>query len=129
MPFRPLLIAAALALTTHPAVAQPVVSVETALEIRLGLTGDAEKRAITYDCEGLEPMSVQYINAAPNFLALVPVNGETLVLAAVLSGSGVRYAAANWVWWTSGAEASLYDLTLGDEADPIATCLEFTMTP
>jgi membrane-bound inhibitor of C-type lysozyme len=118
-----------LAATIAAVPAQPIVSATTGLTLTLGLEGDSEIRTIAYECEGIEPVSVEYINAAPNFLAIVPVNDETLVFTAVLAGSGARYAAGNWIWWTSGAEASLYDLTQGEDAEPIATCFEFTNTP
>lgn len=120
--------AAALVLT-GAAAAQPVVSTQSAIEITLASDSSAEKRVIDYQCEGLEPFRVAYINAAPNFLAIVPVNDETLIFSAVLSGSGAKYAAANWEWWTSGPEASLYDLTQGPDAEPVATCFEINNTP
>lgn len=109
-----------------PALAQPV---QSSVEIRLGLGTDAEKRTIAYDCEGQDSLSVDYINAAPNFLAILPVEERTLIFTAVLSGSGVRYASGPWIWWTAGSEANLYDLTLGPDAEPVARCLEFSMTP
>ncbi|GLQ53535.1 MliC family protein [Devosia nitrariae] len=116
----------ALTISTH---AQPALGVQSTVVLTLGTDGDAEKRLVRYECEGLEPFAVEYINAAPNFLALVPVEGETLIFSAVLSASGARYAAAHWEWWTSGPEASLHDLTLGPDAEPVAACLEFTEGP
>ena len=112
-----------------PAMAQTTGGASSALILTLEGRDSAERQVTTYECEGLEPMTVEYLNAAPNFLALVPVEGETLVFTAVLAASGVRYAAAQWEWWTAGAEASLRDLTLGPDAEPVAQCLEFTMTP
>lgn len=120
---------AAFAAITASAYAQPALGVQSTIVLTLGTDGDAEKRLVRYECEGFEPFAVEYVNAAPNFLALVPVEGETLVFSAVLSASGARYAAAHWEWWTSGPEASLRDLTLGPDAEPVATCLEFTETP
>lgn len=112
-----------------PAIAQPAVSVESAIQITLAHQGDAEKRAIAYECDTLDPVTVDYINAAPNFLAIMPIEGQTLILTAVISASGVRYASGKWEWWTSGPEASLYDLTGGPEAEPVASCFEITLTP
>ena len=63
------------------------------ITLTLGTTSDAEKRIINYTCENADPFSVEYINAAPNFLALVPVDGQTMVFSAVISASGVRYVA------------------------------------
>lgn len=120
---------AATLMLSGAAAAQPVVSARSAIEITLAAESPAEKNVVDYECEGLEPFRVEYINAAPNFLAIVPVNDETLIFSAVLSASGARYAAANWVWWTSGPEASLYDLTQGEDAEPVATCFEINMTP
>jgi Predicted periplasmic protein len=124
-----LAILAAFALLGATAHAQPAIAVQSTVVLTLGTDGDAEKRVIRYECEGLEPFSVEYINAAPNFLALVPVDGETLIFSSVLSASGARYASGHWEWWTSGPEASLHDLTQGPDAEPVATCLEFTETP
>jgi membrane-bound inhibitor of C-type lysozyme len=120
---------AAVMLLGASAHAQPAIAVQSTVVLTLGTDGDAEKRVIRYECEGLEPFAVEYINARPNFLALVPVEGETMIFAAVLSASGARYAAGSWEWWTSGSEASLRDLTQGPDAEPVATCLEFTETP
>jgi membrane-bound inhibitor of C-type lysozyme len=111
-----------------PAAAQ---AVEASIQLELGTASDFERRAALYDCSAGEPFSVTYINAAPNFIALVPVEGEPepLVFAAVVAASGVRYAAGQWVWWTKGVDASLYDITLGEDADPVLTCAELNNTP
>jgi membrane-bound inhibitor of C-type lysozyme len=111
-----------------PATAQ---AVETSLQIELGTQSDFERRTTLYDCATAEPISVTYINAAPNFLALVPIEGEPdqLVFAAVIAASGVRYAAGQWEWWTKGVDASLRDITLGEDADPVLTCSEMNNTP
>jgi membrane-bound inhibitor of C-type lysozyme len=111
-----------------PAAAQ---AVETSLQIELGTHSDFERRATLYDCSAGEPFSVTYINAAPNFLALVPIEGEPepLVFTAVVAASGVRYAAGQWVWWTKGVDATLHDITLGEDAEPVLTCSEMNNTP
>lgn len=106
-------------------------AIETSLQIELATDTDFERRVMQYDCSAGEPFSVTYINAAPNFLALVPIaeEPERLVFAAVVAASGARYVAGQWVWWTKGAEASLYDATLGEDAEPVLTCSEMTNTP
>lgn len=106
-------------------------AVEASIQLELGTTSDFERRTTLYDCSAGEPFSVTYINAAPNFLALVPIDGEPdqLVFAAVVAASGVRYAAGQWVWWTKGVDASLYDVTLGEDAEPVLTCAEMNNTP
>ena len=125
---KPVLIALLAASLFAPATAQ---AVETSVQIELGTQSDFERRATLYDCSAGEPFSVTYINAAPNFLALVPIEGEPdlLVFAAVVAASGVRYASGQWVWWTKGVDASLYDITLGEDAEPVLSCSEMNNTP
>lgn len=102
----------------------------SSIVITLGIGGDADRKVALYQCEGRDtPMRVEYINAAPNFLALVPLDDGTIVFANVLSGSGARYAAGKWVWWTKGANADLYDITAGDNAKPAMSCAESIDTP
>jgi membrane-bound inhibitor of C-type lysozyme len=125
---RPALAAAILASLLAPAAAQ---AAQTSLQIELSTQSDFQRHVITYDCGAAEPVTVSYINAAPNFLALVPIEGEAeqLVFAAAIAASGVRYVAGQWVWWTKGVDASLYDITLGEDADPVLTCAELNNTP
>ncbi len=106
-------------------------AVETSLTIYLGGDGlkDFERRVMSYDCEMGEPFSVTYINAAPNFLALVPLENDRLIFSSVLSASGAKYVTGHWVWWTKGAEARLYDLAGGEDAAPVNTCTEINNTP
>ena len=92
--------------------------------------GDFDRKTVKYGCQGQDAqLSVEYINAAPNYLALVPVDEGTLVFTTVLAGSGARYAAGKYVWSTKGPDASLYDLTAGANAKPILTCSEVNETP
>ena len=110
-----------------PQAETPVFASGANLTLDLG-AGDAERRTVTYDCDGRDPLAVTYLNAAPNFLALITLDDGELVFTSVLSGSGVRYASGRFIWWTRGAEASLYDLTLGEDAEPVASCLENSET-
>jgi membrane-bound inhibitor of C-type lysozyme len=103
-------------------------AVETSMQIVLQLSGNAERIVTRYQCEGLEPFEVEYVNAAPVFLAFVPVEGEKLLFVNVLSASGARYASGQYEWWSQGAEATLTDLTAPEGTAP-ATCLEATETP
>ena len=104
---------------------------QTSLQIELNSARDFERRVMTYDCATETPITVTYINAAPNFLALVPVADELeeLVFASVISASGVRYVSGKWAWWTRGADASLYDTTLGEDAAAVLKCSEVINTP
>jgi len=109
---------------TVPSFAQ---AVETKLTLSLG--GDAEQHTVQYDCGEFGQISISYINAAPNFLALVPYEGSTLIFSAVMAASGVRYASGNYEWWTKGTEATFTDLTAAKDAPPLASCSEITNTP
>jgi membrane-bound inhibitor of C-type lysozyme len=102
-----------------PQPAEAIPSAASAITITLGTTGDFERRSVKYGCEGdVSELTVDYINAAPNFLALVPIDGTVLVFNTVLSGSGAK-----------GNDASLYDLTQGQNAKPILTCSSVNETP
>src|SRR5580698_2154545 len=46
--------------------------------------------------------SVEYLNGAGNSLAVVPVGRSSLIFANVVSGSGARYAAKEFIWWDAG---------------------------
>lgn len=122
------ILAAVLATMLLPGAA---IAAQTSLQIELNAGRDFERHVMTYDCATETPITVTYINAAPNFLALVPIaeEPEELVFASVIAASGVRYVSGKWVWWTRGAEASLYDTTLGEDAEAVLTCSEFINTP
>lgn len=148
-PMRLACLAIALALSSAPALAaeavptvevgpatpqatQPAIPAATsAVIITLGTTGDFERKTVRYGCTGgeVDSLAVDYINAAPNYLALVPIQGSVLVFNTVLSGSGAKYAAGKFIWWTKGSEASLYDLTQGANAKPILTCTATELPP
>jgi membrane-bound inhibitor of C-type lysozyme len=76
-----------------------------------------------YHCAGKE-MAVDYLNVDPDYLAIVPVEGRKRIFALVMSGSGARYASGQYIWWSKGTDASLYDETKGPDAPPILTCRE-----
>jgi membrane-bound inhibitor of C-type lysozyme len=108
--------------------AGPALALSSSVTIDLG-PGDAERRTVNYDCGMDQPLTVEYINAAPNFLALLPIEGQSLMFVAVLSASGARYAASRYVWWNDGPDASLYDQTLGEDAAAVLTCMEINNIP
>ncbi|WMT87223.1 MliC family protein [Pelagibacterium sp. 26DY04] len=115
-----LVVAAALSLAALPALA-----VETSMQLVLELEGNAQRDVTTYQCDGIEePMVVEYINAHPIFLAMVPVEGENLIFVNVISGSGARYVSGQYEWWTRGNEAFFSDAMTAEgesEAEPV-TC-------
>ncbi|MDB5535660.1 MAG: hypothetical protein JWQ65_535 [Devosia sp.] len=113
-----------LAVSAAPSLAQSVQS-----SVTLNLDGDVEKKTTQYDCGDFGQISVVYINAGSNFLALVPFEGETLIFTTVLSGSGARYVSGTHEWATKGPEATLLDVTAAQDAPPLATCSEIINTP
>lgn len=87
--------------------------------VRLPGADCVQRKVVTYRCEGFGALEVEYINAGGNALAVVPVEGRTLIFANVISASGARYAAGRYVWWTKGDRADLYDVTKGETAKPV----------
>ena len=121
-------IAAAATLMTL-ALSVPALAVEPTMQVVIPLPGNAQKDVKTYQCEGIEqPLTVEYVNANPIFLAFVPVDGQQLIFVNVIAASGAKYASGQYVWWTKGATADLYDETKGADAPP-ASCEEINETP
>jgi membrane-bound inhibitor of C-type lysozyme len=114
---------------TLPATQAPVPAVSASLTLTLESTGNIERSVVNYLCDDDSALSVQYLNAAPNFLALVPVEGEALVFVSTVSASGARYVSGPYEWWSHQGEATLRDLTQDEDAEPLATCTEASNTP
>lgn len=110
-------------------VANSALAAEASLQLNLAIKGDVEVKTVTYDCAGIPSFDVEYINAAPNFLAVIPVQADTYVFSAVTAASGVKYVAGNFVWWTKGTDAEWYDVTMGEDAPPAFKCSENIQTP
>ncbi|MEQ1901302.1 MAG: MliC family protein [Devosia sp.] len=129
MPPKLILSAMVFAIAASPAFA----AVETSVTLSLG--GNAERKAVTYDCESHAPLVVTYVNAAPNFLAIMPVtNDETgqtddVIFASVIAASGAKYEAGQFIWWSKGSDATLHDVTEGLDAAPLLSCVERVETP
>ncbi len=119
---RPSLIAASIALAS-PALA----AVE--LNVGINLSGDVQIVTTIYGCGAEEPLTVRYINAQPNFFAIIPIDGQDIVFVNVISGSGAKYVSAQYEWWNKGADATLHDVTEGLDAAPVLTCTENVQTP
>ena len=94
---------------------------EAEITIPLPLDTAVDRNLIDYDCGDLS-INVEYINAGPVSLAVFAYEGEPVVASNVLAASGARYAGGRFIWWTKGADATLYDLTLGEDAPPAAEC-------
>jgi membrane-bound inhibitor of C-type lysozyme len=117
------LVLAGFSIAASPALA------DVSIGVGLTLSGDAEIKNATYDCGAAGKLAVQYLNAAPNFLALVPIKDQTLVFVNTLSASGAKYESGQYVWWNKGADATLSDVTEGLDAAPVMTCSEENDTP
>lgn len=77
---------------------------------------------VAYSCTGDHKVSVDYVNAGGNSLAIVDLGDRTVLMVTVISGSGARYAGQEYVWWTKGETADFYDLTKGENAPPEFSC-------
>ncbi len=128
MMMRHTLIPALLALCTVSGVQSAVhaqearaVGPEVHTTLTLG-TGPSETSVVRYDCGQAGTLAVTYVNAPPNALALVPVEDGTRLFATTISASGARYLSGPFEWWSKGGEASLRNLTAGEESVPLLTC-------
>jgi membrane-bound inhibitor of C-type lysozyme len=110
-----------------PAEAEPtpplLPNVTANLTLTLDATSDIERRTVVYQCDNGEGFRVQYVNAAPNFLAILPIEGETHIFATTISASGARYVSGPYEWWNAGDEATLRDLRSAEDEPALATCL------
>lgn len=99
------------------------VGTASATNVTLELPGDAkvERQSVAYKC-GDRDVKAEYINAGSNSLVVLGLDDETVIAVTVLSGSGARYAGQQYVWWTKGDNADLYDLTKGEEAPAVFSC-------
>ncbi|MEO3998079.1 MliC family protein [Mesorhizobium sp. CAU 1732] len=94
-----------------------------AVELTITVPGDAplEQTDVTYNCDGRD-LGVTYINAGTVSLVTFEIGGEAVVASNVIAASGARYAGGQYVWWTKGDEAQLFDATLGEDAKAILSC-------
>ncbi len=109
------------------ALGQATTSANLTLTLESG--GDIERNVVAYQCDDEQTLAVQYINAAPNFLAIVPIEGVNHVFATTVAASGARYISGPYEWWSHQGEATLRDLMQDEDAEPLATCNEVSNTP
>ena len=79
--------------------------VSLSLGFKLGATDSVT--SIKYDCGAGNAFAVSYMNAGPNALALIRIDGEDHIFVNVVSGSGSRYVAGAHVWWSKGDTSTL----------------------
>ncbi|MEM5342687.1 MliC family protein [Paraburkholderia azotifigens] len=73
-----------------------------------------------YTCATGRILQVTYLNATNGqSFAVLPVKGTQMLFVNVLSGSGAKYQAGSYTWWTKGPQATLYDAMLGEDAPPL----------
>ncbi|WP_176053717.1 MliC family protein [Paraburkholderia caribensis] len=73
-----------------------------------------------YTCATGRILQVTYLNATNGqSFAVLPVKGRQMLFVNVLSGSGAKYQAGSYTWWTKGPQATLYDAMQGEDASPL----------
>lgn len=78
-----------------------------------------DRQSARYDCGG-KTVEAEYINAGPASLVTFTLDGNFTVASNVISASGAKYAGGQYIWWTKGDEATLYDATKGENDAGIA---------
>lgn len=120
---KPIALACLLGLLAAPAYA------DVSLSVGVTLSGDAEIKNTTYDCGDAGKLAVQYVNASPNFLAVIPIKDQKLLFVNTISASGAKYESGQFVWWDKGSDATLSDVTEGLDAAPVLSCTAENDTP
>ncbi|NRQ15963.1 META domain-containing protein [Ensifer sesbaniae] len=87
--------------------------------IRVPGADAVDRQAVRYDCGG-KALEAQYINAGAVSLVTFTIDGTFVVASNVISGSGAQYAGGQYIWWTEGDEATLFDVTKGENDQGIA---------
>jgi membrane-bound inhibitor of C-type lysozyme len=97
-----------------------------ATDVTIHLSGSqpVSRKTVQYQCDakaaaiGLSAAAfpVEYINGGGNSLAVVPIHGNSLIFANVMSGSGARYAAGQYIWWEAGGSVTLYSDSLAGKS-------------
>lgn len=86
------------------------------LTIHLNGSQPISRKTVRYQCDAVGAkmglpagvFSVEYINGAGNSLAIVPVGGNSMIFANVISGSGARYAAGEFIWWDAAGRVTTF---------------------
>lgn len=101
-------------------VAAPAAAQNSNITIPLPGGQKVERMKVAYSCDGGLKVQAEYFNAQPVALATIAFKKDFVVLANVLAGSGAKYAGGQYIWWTKGDNADLYDLTKGENAQPVS---------
>jgi membrane-bound inhibitor of C-type lysozyme len=85
---------------------------------------EGSSQTVKYDCKDGKSVSVRYTNTKNRqSFALLTVDGRKLLFVNVMSGSGSRYVADQYTWWTKGPQGNLTN-GMGDPNGPplLADC-------
>jgi len=85
---------------------------------------EASSETVKYDCKDGKSVTVRYTNTKnQQSFALLTVDGRKLLFVNVMSGSGARYVAEEYTWWTKGPQGNLTS-GMGDPNGPplLADC-------
>jgi membrane-bound inhibitor of C-type lysozyme len=102
----------------------------TGVLFALPAAADVDLVTVRYKCERGVEVPATYVNAAEGSVVVLNVEGQQITLRHVPAASGARYEwpsdGSGYVWWTKGAEASLFwkDAEKGEEVTLFALCAE-----
>ena len=84
-----------------------------AADLTISLTGSEPitRHTVKFQCDGHAGalglptgiFQVEYLYGNGNSLAVLPIKGHSLIFANIMSASGSRYAADQYIWWDAGA--------------------------
>ena len=99
----------------------------TDLTIHLSGAQPLARHTVQYQCDArgvsmglpLGTFPVEYINGAGNSLVIVPINKTSLIFANIMSGSGARYAAGQYIWWEAAGSVTFYSDSLAGKSQSV----------
>ena len=102
---------------------------DAGVNLGLSLSGDADIKSVQYACKNHDPVTIKYINAAPNYLAELTFEGQQLVFASAVVASGTKYVSGQFELFGKGSEITLQDVTEGLDAAPVLQCTADNLAP
>lgn len=93
----------------------------SAAPVELDLPGQVQRTSVAYSCSDGVDRTADYINVGENSLAVVGIDGAPVVFVSVMSGSGARYAARQYVWWSKGESVTFSNEMETDDAPVTCT--------
>ena len=98
--------------------------VASAMPLTVPQIQEGSSQTVKYDCKDGKSVTVRYTNTKNRqSFALLTVDGRKLLFVNVMSGSGARYVADQYTWWTKGPQGNLAS-GMGDPNGPplLADC-------